>query len=265
MQQLADFELQWWRDPKGYEMVDTPAPEAPKAWIWHWPSPAGVLFPLGFPGLRKWVDPRPQVPLLPFRIVRLGGDLVPYRPLDIIDDIFRAYVNLVPAPNPILDFVDRYGPLTRFGLDENIGDSVAETFAIVQHMNAYITARLSDDGTATRQLLAQGELGVTGIVPRLSYDPGTRTPKLRFDVPDLQTALWLHLMRSFNSGASLRRCEWEKCGIVFEAGAGTGRRADSKFCCDQHRIAYHSVHRTPRPATEKAPPRRRGRPRRAPT
>jgi hypothetical protein len=279
MEQLVEFEFQWWRDAKGYDLVDTPAPEATEStdpsgpsdekfrgWlIERWPTPAGIGYPHGFPGLRNWVDPRPQRPLLPYRIVRLGGDLVPYRPLDILDDIFRAYVNLDPAPKAILDFVDRYGPLTRGGLNENRGDSLAETFAGAQHMKAYIKAQVSDDRTATRRLLAEeGELSVTGIVPRLSYDPGTRAPKLRFHIPDLQIALWLHMMRSLDSGTSLRYCEWEKCGIVFEAGAGTGRRADSKFCCDQHRIAYHSVHRTPRPATDKAPPRRRGRPRRAP-
>ena len=262
---MVDFEFQWWRDAKGYELVDTPAPEdTAGALIEMWPSHADVLFPLGFPALRGWTDPQPLRPLLPYRIIRLGGDLVPYRPLDIIDDIFRAYINLILEPEAILDFVDRYGPLTRGGLNENRGDGLAVTFSAVQHMNVYINARLSDDGTTTRRLLAGGELGVTGIVPKLSYDPGTRTPKLRFHIPNLQIALWLHLMRSFDGGTSLRRCEWEKCGIVFEAGAGTGRRADSKFCSDQHRIAYHSVHRTPRPATDKVPPRRRGRPRRAP-
>ena len=119
MQQLVDFEFQWWRDAKGYELVDTPAPEdTAGALIEMWPSHADVLFPLGFPALRGWTDPQPLRPLLPYRIIRLGGDLVPYRPLDIIDDIFRAYINLILEPEAILDFVDRYGPLTRGGLNE---------------------------------------------------------------------------------------------------------------------------------------------------
>ena len=262
MQQLVDFEFQWWRDAKGYEVVDTPPPigmdsRAPSE---RWPiSGVRFTFPAAFgPTVARTTE---TLPLFPGRIVRLGGDLVPYRPLEIIDDIFRAYINLVPTREAVFDFVDRYGPLTHVGLNENHGESMATAFSGVQDMNLYIDARLSDDPTAIRRLLPDDGITIPdGIVPKLSYDPGIRAPKLRFWIRDMQTALWLHLMESFDRGTSLRRCEWEKCGIVFEAGAGTGRRADSKFGCDQHRIAYHSVHRTPAPATG----RPRGRPRRAP-
>jgi hypothetical protein len=201
----------------------------------------------------------------------LGGDLVPYRPLDILDDIFRAFINLPVIDDyekmaeAVLDFVDRYGPLSREGLDESLGDlvgGVGGAIHVLCDMNQYINARLAGDGASVRRLLGEGEVEVTGIVPKLSYDPGTRSPKLRFHLPSLRTALCLRLMQSFHSGTALRRCEWEVCGIVFETGAGTGRRADSKFCCDQHRIAYHSVHRASRPAA-KVPQGRRGRPRRA--
>lgn len=34
------------------------------------------------------------------------------------------------------------------------------------------------------------------------------------------------------------------CGRLFEAGPQTGRRADAAFCCDEHRIVYHSRART---------------------
>jgi hypothetical protein len=260
MQHSVEFEFQWWRDAKGYQLLDTPHSV---------PSPAPPPeFRPRFIYPPRFVTPTPHSPdelrLFPLRIVRLGGDLVPYRPLDILDDIFRAYINLKPKPEAIYDFVDRYGPLTWSGLNENIGDYLSQVFNAKKDMSSYIYAGLSDDGTI-RTVLAEAGIGIPGIIPKLIYDPATRTPKLRFHVPDLETALWLRLVVSFDRGTSLRRCEWEKCGDVFEAGAGTGRRADSKFCCDQHRIAYHSVHRTPRPATEKVPPRRRGRPRRAPT
>jgi hypothetical protein len=283
MQQSVEFEFQWWRDTKGYRLVDTPRPkpeevaELRRSGPAAWPVHALVNFRLNQPGRDLSFPLHPLTfrdtlgyPIL--RIVRLGGDLVPYRPLDNLDDIFRAFINLPVIDDyeqmaeAVLDFVDRYGPLSREGLDETLGDLVGGAGGAIHvlcDMNQYINARLADDGASIRRLLGEGEVEATGIVPKLSYDLGTRSPKLRFHLPSLRTALCLHLMQSFDSGTAYRRCAWEKCGIVFEAGAGTGRRADSKFCCDQHRIAFNSVHRTSRIAAVKGQQRRRGRPRRA--
>jgi hypothetical protein len=279
MRQSVEFEFQWYRDAKGYKLVDTPRPDDPEEVAKlrntapvSWPVPAQIIFRSSQSGSGLPVHPLTWRDALGHpipRIVRLGGDLVPYRPLDILDDIFRAFIN-IPVSNDYekmaedaLDFVDRFGPLSREGLDENLGDLVGGNGGAIHDlcdMNQYIDARLDEDGTKIRQLLGEVEIEVTGIVPRLSYDPGTRSPKLRFQIPNLKTALCLHLMHSFDSGAAYRRCAWEKCGRVFEAGVGTGRRADSKFCSDQHRIAFNSIHRTA--AASRTPQRRRGRPRR---
>jgi hypothetical protein len=207
-------------------------------------------------------DPEP----LPHRIHRLAGELDSYQPLDAIDDIFKEFINLPQtkeeAPSALCSFVNKFGSLTRNG-HKHHGESVHETLALLRLMNLYIDARLSYDDDALRKVLGEGAIGWTGIVPLLSYDPATRSPRLRFAIPSLQAALWLHMMQSFSAGASIRRCEW--CNLIFETGAGTGRRADAKFCCDAHRTAYHSIHRTPRRALDKEQPRRpRGRPRKSP-
>jgi len=34
------------------------------------------------------------------------------------------------------------------------------------------------------------------------------------------------------------------CGAMFEAGRGAGRRADAKFCSDEHRVAFNSLKRS---------------------
>ena len=39
-----------------------------------------------------------------------------------------------------------------------------------------------------------------------------------------------------------RQCLY--CGHVFNVGPGSGRRRDSKFCCNIHRITWHSLNRT---------------------
>jgi len=38
--------------------------------------------------------------------------------------------------------------------------------------------------------------------------------------------------------------ECAHCGNFFKAGAGTGRRIDASFCCDEHRVRYHSLKRS---------------------
>ena len=52
------------------------------------------------------------------RIVRNGGDLIAYRPLEKIDVLY-ALLARVETTNDLLDFIGRYGPLTRFGLSPN--------------------------------------------------------------------------------------------------------------------------------------------------
>jgi hypothetical protein len=35
------------------------------------------------------------------------------------------------------------------------------------------------------------------------------------------------------------------CGTMFIAGAGTGRRLNAVFCCDEHRVRHNSLKRSP--------------------
>jgi len=44
------------------------------------------------------------------------------------------------------------------------------------------------------------------------------------------------------SRAAIKQCL--HCGVRFEAGRGAGRRADAKFCSEEHKIAYHSLARS---------------------
>ena len=58
----------------------------------------------------------------------------------------------------------------------------------------------------------------------------------------LLDALWLQLGQALTVSAKIRQCE--HCGNWFEAGRGTGRRLDAKFCSDEHRIAFNSLKRS---------------------
>jgi len=72
-----------------------------------------------------------------------------------------------------------------------------------------------------------------------------RTLGARFQIKptSLMQALWFQLGEVLTSNVRLSTCL--HCGQLFEAGVGTGRRADAKFCSDEHRTLYHSLNRKP--------------------
>ena len=59
----------------------------------------------------------------------------------------------------------------------------------------------------------------------------------------LMQALWFQLGEVLTSNVKLSSCL--QCGKLFEVGAGSRRRADAKYCSDEHRTLYHSLNRKP--------------------
>jgi len=60
--------------------------------------------------------------------------------------------------------------------------------------------------------------------------------------PTLLDAVWLQFGQALASNAQLRQCD--HCGKWFEAGIGTGRRADAKFCSSECQIEHKSLQRS---------------------
>jgi hypothetical protein len=75
----------------------------------------------------------------------------------------------------------------------------------------------------------------------LAFNPMTGRPQFKFRPPSLVNALAFEMGEFLTRDAQLRECQ--RCGAWFESGPGTGRRADAKFCCDDHRIAFNSLKR----------------------
>jgi hypothetical protein len=81
-------------------------------------------------------------------------------------------------------------------------------------------------------------LGRQNVV--LTPDMATRNLKMRLAVPNLLVGLWVQLADALSRQPEFRICQ--HCKDWFEAGSRE-RRADAKFCSDEHRIEFNSLKR----------------------
>jgi hypothetical protein len=196
---IIDFE--WKRDPKGYRLVDSPAPR---------------------------------------RLVRIGPNRsgVQCRPLSGAE--YRIFARTARTPEGVLDFAQRYGPLTSAGWDRGKGDLVDLVISNALAMSELLDAACLDGRSTPVESGAMAP--VSTFFATVIWDRGTKTPRWSIRPQTLLDALWLQFGQEVTRGAQIRACQ--HCSAWFEAGAGTGRRVDAKFCSDEHRITFNSRRRS---------------------
>jgi hypothetical protein len=195
MPDLIVEDFKWYKDQKGYRLV-----------------PAKLA--------RRGVD-SPFDDIEPARIVRNGGTLQMYQPLNI-PNLFSHFTSLARSEDGVLKFVQRYGPLTRGGLGK--GGDVVE--AIIK------------EAESMAQALRGG--GVSRMMTKFNAWIVADQTGMRFKVSptSLLDAIWLQFVQS---KSKFRECL--QCGELFMHGVGA-RRGDAKFCSDECRIKYNSLERS---------------------
>jgi hypothetical protein len=178
-------------------------------------------------------------PVRPARIVGRGGELRIYRPFERASGLFLPFSKLARTEEGLLEFVSRYGPMTREGMeasgeDASIGLSHAEA----------ISEFLSEYRTDPHNCFAKYErgLGWSRMDVALTFNASTGQPQMIWRPSSFVNALWFELAASLTGNTPLRACRY--CGKWFWVGPGTGRRLDAKFCSDQHRKTFNSLKRT---------------------
>jgi hypothetical protein len=175
------------------------------------------------------------------RVVRNGpnGSEVPCRPLN--GDEFRIFASIATSDAGVLDFVQRFGPLTWDGWDASKGDILE---LVMHHARAMRELRgAAAEGHSPSFDSGPVYIGSDSAVHAgVIWDPAAKSPRWCFRPNTLLDAIWLQFGEAVTRGAQLRACQ--HCGAWFEAGTGTGRRADARFCSDEHRIAFNSLKRS---------------------
>jgi len=222
---LFSIDFEWRRDDAGYDYVPA-APGEPAA------SEMSPLYTM--------ISESLPLPGKPARIVRRGGNLVPYHPFEAVNGLYRIFASLGVTDEGLLDFVRRFGPLTEFG-NSDTGEEILFSRSHADAMKDLLSCSTEERGVYFSRF---GELGLSWsrIDVALAFNSVTGKPQFKFKPPALVNALWLELGYALSSDASLRNCL--HCGEWFEAGPGAGRREDAKFCSDAHRIAFNSRKRT---------------------
>jgi hypothetical protein len=80
-------------------------------------------------------------------------------------------------------------------------------------------------------------IGFVELLP----DP-THGVSLKIEPHSLLDGLWVQLARKLLQKTIVRTCRY--CGSMFEAGAGSKKRADATFCCAEHSVRFHSLKRS---------------------
>jgi hypothetical protein len=236
------FVLNWHRDAKGYRILPRKPAESAE------PSERGgdELVPIGS-----------------------KNDVIYYQPLKKYDCLYLAFA-AVKTPERLCEFYSSYGPLhPRFDLKLDItgesngylirGDPVASGLSWAELFRELVRykelGKMNKVGSRLRPLLSSEFPSMEFLVQEFSLG-GTvgfvvdQANKLQVTISprSLLGGMWWQLLTALFGSKTLSLCR--HCQQWFEAGAGTGRRADATFCSQDCKIRHFSLARTKRPSNQ---------------
>jgi hypothetical protein len=243
--------FEWWRDPDGYCIKKTRLAKGARAIHYNHPGKnvpllprlkgqiGFVYHPLGVDVLPGPLDSHPQRILQ--SVVRCGGKLQSYRPIDHFDNLFAFFARDVKDSASVLEFIKTYGPLTPDGLDPRVGELADGVIAHASAMRNFLRGDAAG-GAASLEFNPGEGIPMADVGIKLITDQALQVPKLQFNPKSLLDGMWIQVAQKITSGVSIGACT--HCGLWFAQGGRKGRRRDSKFCSDEHRIAFNSLKRT---------------------
>jgi hypothetical protein len=225
------IDLEWERDEAGYDLLPSrpatdPAPE-PVYMSWFAIRSSGEAVS-HTESIVESTNPTYA------RIMRRGGNLLKYRPFQARPELCRIFAVRARTTEGLLHFVNEYGPLTTGG--NKLWEDVRFGLGQAEMMYRLYQYSPRDRSAYLMRSFPRGFLLAVPIV-LLVGNTSTGMPEMAYKVGTLSQALWLEFSQNILNGRTIRECAL--CGSLFETGPGA-RRADAKFCCDEHRTTFHN-------------------------
>ena len=181
-----------------------------------------------------------------WHLVRKGGPLREYWPLDDHPGLFRQFANLPEdlstEPKDLLAFANKFG-LLGFGLLRFMPRGEPPDSEDLKGWRDYIHSfRTMVDAIDGKREKEACEAFNAHIRPRMTVrierDPfGSSLPRLHSTPLTLVGALWLQVAGQLTEGLTFRKCK--QCPIHFPVGSGTRFRTTKIFCSDRCRVAWN--------------------------
>ncbi len=200
-----------WRVAPGYVIVDSSSP------LWQLPTRGLVLFSVADD-----------------QIVPRRGRAETKEPILLRPTLFLDFAALDGSAESCLAFAKLWGllGLGAEGSELRQGEFISDWQRCIKDMRAAVAAWR--EGRLSRRT----DLPAADLKARLREAPGGGY-MLELAPPSLWSALRLQFSQTAASDKTIRACD--HCGTWFEAGQGTTRRADARFCSDICRTRYHNA------------------------
>lgn len=203
-------------------------------------------------GYRLYFNERDE----PDRIVRLGGKLETYEPLQIAG-LYAVFAG-VTGPASLVKFIKKYGPLSAAGnlqtmpgnpktssslgreveiKETQVGENVREALVHASWFRKVLSLPRNSE-QQKRNIAAPKPLKLSQA--RLVSD--SNGYRIEYRPKNLLNAMRVQLALTLVGHKEVRYCA--HCKEPFEVGAGTGKRSDAIFCSADHRKRYNSLKRT---------------------
>ena len=210
--------LEWWRHDS-YGLVDS----------------SGSQLPIGFSSGRVTKN---------MRIVGSGR-----KERYLASDFETLYLDFAKLETAFdaLDFVRRYGPITHSefkGEQSDDVDYVLRQAKQVRFLLAHDPEQLTHDRRkiargAFLSILKNGGLRLGEMVVGLELANDRSGIRMVMSPKSLLDMIGLQLGQALSGHSKAKLCK--HCGKFFRAGPGTGRRADSDFCTQEHQREFNRV------------------------
>ena len=165
-------------------------------------------------------------------------------PLAKFPALYRELASTPTSVEGALNFANRFGylGLARQGPEpsappwlekDDKGEPIGHWIGAIEKLRHLVDAQAKGDfALGPKEVMELGQIAVNLV------GGADGRPRLALQPRSLYDAILLQFSQALVSGQNVNQCRF--CGCWFEVGGRTGRRSDAKYCCPEHKDAFHN-------------------------